>query len=110
LGVLRRRSLLIRSSYSRLGARFSVAWFDNGWFYDGEPTLSLKDGTLRPWPEGEGPLDGGLLATLGSCTVALRGQAERFLDDEDSHLRADDSLTVALPTRRVDEWAALSQG
>jgi hypothetical protein len=65
----------------------------------------LPRGAVQAWSDA--PLDETLLATIGTCVGALRGQLMYLLDEEqadDSPLDEDDTLTLDLPNRRVEEW------
>jgi hypothetical protein len=89
-----------------ISARFMTSRYDNGSFFAGDPNLTLAGGALLGWPS-ETLLDDGLLATIGTCAGALRGQFMYLLDEDhadDSPLSAEETLTLDLVSRRVAEW------
>jgi hypothetical protein len=95
-----------------LSARFTTRRYDNGHFFDGDPDLTLVGGDVITWPSNT-LLDDGLLATIGTCAGALRGQFMYLLAEDqvdDSPLSADDTLTLELASRRVVEWGVLERG
>ena len=75
-------------------------------YFAGDPDLTLVGGAAIAWPS-DLLLDDGLLATIGTCAGALRGQFMYLLDEDqadDSPLSAEDTLTLELLSRRVAEW------
>lgn len=89
-----------------ISARFTTSRYDNGCFFEGDPNLTLAGGAVLASPS-ETLLDDGLLATIGTCVGALRGQFMYLLDEDqadDSPLSAEDTLTLDLLSRRVAEW------
>jgi hypothetical protein len=89
-----------------LTALFTTSHYDNGNFFEGDPDLTLVGGAAIAWPS-DLLLDDGLLATIGTCARALRGQFMYLLDEDqadDSPLSAEDTLTLEPLSRRVAEW------
>jgi hypothetical protein len=72
---------VLRVEPRALSARFTTSHYENGYFFDTDPDLTLTGGAVVKWPS-EAPLDDWLLATIGTCAGALRGQLMYLLDVE----------------------------
>jgi hypothetical protein len=60
-----------RRATRALTALFTTSHYDNGYFFEGDPDLTLVGGAAIAWPS-DLLLDDGLLATIGTCAGALR--------------------------------------